>query len=153
MAEYLVDVVDKAHVEHLVGLVENDRVDMFKIHLTALDEVKQAARRGHDDVHAAAQGAYLHLDAAAAIHGQDIESVDILGIVGEVAARLQAQLARGIENDSLRAGAGSVDALQRGQAECRGLASARLGQAHYVAVLVEQVWNYFFLNGHWRLIP
>ena len=55
MPAMLADGVDEAHVEHLVGFVEDEDFDLGQRQRAALDEIEQAARRGDEDVDAAAQ--------------------------------------------------------------------------------------------------
>ena len=59
-------VVDEAHVEHPVGLVEHEDFDAGEVERAAPDVVEQAARRGDDDVDAALERLELrpHPDAA-----------------------------------------------------------------------------------------
>ena len=48
------DVVEEAHVEHLVGLVENHGMDVVEVYDLAVDEVDETAGGGDDDLHSAA---------------------------------------------------------------------------------------------------
>ena len=43
------DVVDEAHVEHAVGFVEHEELDLVKLQPVALDEIEQAAGGRHHD--------------------------------------------------------------------------------------------------------
>src|SRR6266550_469811 len=43
------DVVDEAHVEHAVGLVEHEKLDLSEPQAIALYEIEQAAGRGYHD--------------------------------------------------------------------------------------------------------
>ena len=95
MRENLVDVVEKSHVEHLVGLVENHGVDVAERHDASFYQVDEASRGGDDHLHALAERADLALDARAAVDGEHAEVVDISGEVGEVAGDLEAELAGG----------------------------------------------------------
>ena len=93
IGENLVYVVDKSHVKHFVGFVENHGTHHFHVHCVAFDEVEQSTRCGNYDVHAAAQHFNLAFDARAAIYGQHAEVVDIFRVVGKVAGDLQTQFA------------------------------------------------------------
>ena len=53
------DVVDEAHVEHPVGFVEHEDVDVAQTQRVAAHEVEQAARRRDQHVDAVQQRAYL----------------------------------------------------------------------------------------------
>ena len=44
--------MDEAHVQHAVGLVEHEETDRVERHVTLPDQVEQAARGGHQQVHA-----------------------------------------------------------------------------------------------------
>ena len=66
--EHLLDVVDEAHVEHAVGLVEDEDLDVREVERALAVVVEQAARRGDEDVDAAAQLVDLRLHADAAEH-------------------------------------------------------------------------------------
>ena len=57
----------KAHVEHLVGFVQNDGADLFELQAAALDMVAQAARSADDDMHATVQHALF----GAVVHAAD----------------------------------------------------------------------------------
>ena len=66
--EHLLDVVDEAHVEHPVGLVEDEDLDVREVERALAVVVEQAPRRGDEDVDAAAQLVDLRLHADAAEH-------------------------------------------------------------------------------------
>ena len=57
-----VDAVGKAHVEHLVSLVEHHVLHSCQRHGATLHQVNQSARRSHDEMHASLQGLDLALD-------------------------------------------------------------------------------------------
>ena len=148
IAEYLVDVVDEAHVEHLVGLVEYHGMHLVEVHHTAAYQVDEAAGGGHYHLHALAQGLDLALYARAAVYGQHTYAWQVLGKVGEVAGNLQAQLTCGRDDEGLRHFTLAVNALQQRQSESRRLACAGLRQPYHVTVLVEQVRDGHLLYRH-----
>ena len=47
------DVLDEAHVEHAVGFVEHEELDVAELDVALAHQVEQAARRGDQDVDAA----------------------------------------------------------------------------------------------------
>ena len=126
--EDFVDAFREAHVEHFVGFVKHDVFNGIELCHTALHEVDQAARSGHDDLGALAQGANLAFDARTAIDGEDVEVVDISGIFFQVASNLQTQLTRGTENNGLRATVVGIDFLQNRQTVGGRFPGSRLGQ-------------------------
>ncbi len=153
MAEYLLDVVEEAHVEHLVRFVENHCMHVGKIHLLTFYEVDEAPRGGHDHLHTVAQGADLALDARSAVDRQYLYLRDIFGIVREVARYLQAEFPRGGYYQRLGHIAPGVYALQHGESERRGLACAGLRQANDVALFIEKVRNHHLLYWHGEFEP
>ena len=60
------DVVDETHVEHAVSLVQHQDFNLRQIDRALLYMVKEAPRRGDDDVHATAQFSNLRVEAHAA---------------------------------------------------------------------------------------
>ena len=91
MRQYGVDGFKEAHVEHLVGFVEHHGVYLVELHHSAVDKVNQSAGCGDYNLHTAfAQGAYLALDARAAVDRQHFHRRHVFGKVGKVAAYLQA---------------------------------------------------------------
>ena len=51
------DVMDEAHVEHAVGFVEHQDLDLVEAHRALVDQIEQAAGRGHQDIDAVRQRA------------------------------------------------------------------------------------------------
>ena len=68
--DHLADVVDEAHVEHAIGLVEHQRLDAREVHGAPLEMIDEPARGGDEDVHAAPQRGDLRLHADAAVDGR-----------------------------------------------------------------------------------
>ena len=67
-----VDAVREAHVEHLVGLVEDYVADAAEVYRLSVQQVEQSSGRGHDHVHAFPQRLDLALNARSAIDGQHV---------------------------------------------------------------------------------
>ncbi len=78
--EDLADVADEAHVEHPVGLVEDEDLDPRQVDRPLADVVEQPAGRGDDDLGTGAQRADLRIEADAAVDGRRADGV--LGAVG-----------------------------------------------------------------------
>ena len=148
-----VDALREAHVEHLVGLVEHHVFDVLEAGHTAVHQVDEATRRGHNHLHATTQGADLALDARTAIDGQHVEAVNVAGVLLEVVGNLEAELAGGTEDHGLRGAALGVDLLEDGQTEGRRLARTCLCQGNDIVAHTEEVGDYFFLYGHRIDIP
>ena len=94
------DVGQKAQVEHLVGLVEDQHRQAAQLQMALLGQVKQPAGSAHHHVRAGAQRLDLRLVGAAAVDGHHrhpsaVVGAQIFGGGGEVAGHLQAQFAGG----------------------------------------------------------
>ncbi len=101
----LADVLDEAHVEHPVGLVEHQHVDVAQVEDALAHKVQQAARRGDDDVDAVAERVPLLALADAAVDGRDAEA-GVLAVLGGRLGDLDRQLARRRDDERAdRAGA------------------------------------------------
>lgn len=78
------DVVDEAHVQHAVGLVEHEETDRVERHVTLPDQVEQAARGGHQQVHALLE----RVDLRTLVDAAEDHAVADGGVAGVVAAAL-----------------------------------------------------------------
>jgi hypothetical protein len=73
LAQDGVEVLGETHVEHLIGLVENDEARVVQAQRAALQVIDRAPRRRDHDIHAALKAAKLMTDRLAAVHGQDLD--------------------------------------------------------------------------------
>ena len=153
MAQNFVDVIHETHVEHLVGLVEDYGVDIVEVHYAAFNEVYESARSGHYNLHALLEGTDLRVDAGAAVYWEHADVAEVFREVGQVAGYLEAEFARGGNDERLCAVVVAVDALEHREAESGGLARAGLRQTHHVAVLVQKVRDDHLLDGHRMFEP
>ena len=99
--EQRLDVLDEAHVEHLVGLVEHDGLELVQAQRAAVHEVDGAARGGDDDVDALLQRLPLRADGRAAVDGGDAgtaTAVEAGAVAGDGLGDLQRQLTGGGEH-------------------------------------------------------
>ncbi len=90
----LLDVVDEAHVEHAVSLIQHEHLDRTEVDRPLSHVVEQAARRGHHDLRPLAQRAHLAVHAHAPV---DSDRADGLAApVGpHTLLHLEGELARG----------------------------------------------------------
>ena len=65
-----VDVIDKAHVQHFIGFVEDDGRNVAQVDGAALHVVDEAARGGDDDLRAFSQAAQLAFHILTAVDGR-----------------------------------------------------------------------------------
>ncbi len=140
----LLDVGQEAQVEHLVGLVEDQALDVLEAQLLLARQVQQAARGADDHVDALLQGLHLRLIGPAAVDRGDADVAHLAG-GQEVVGDLLAQLARRDDDEGLRGVGqglgrraarldvgGDGDALEERKAEAQRLAGAGLGLADHV---------------------
>jgi hypothetical protein len=140
--QHLLDVVDEAHVEHAIGLVEHEDLDAADVDRALLVVVEQAARRGDEDVDAAPQAVDLRLHADAAEHHHRGQ-LGVLAVRAHALLDLRREFAGGREDQRAdrRATLGVAlrrrvhEPVQHGQREAGGLAGARLGPGEQVAAL------------------
>ncbi|OIQ66599.1 hypothetical protein GALL_518300 [mine drainage metagenome] len=133
MGDDAAHVVDEAHVEHAVGLVEHQHLHRRQVEVALGVVVEQTARCGDDDVHAAAQCVDLRLHADTAVHGHAVQ-LEVAAVGGEVFMHLSGKFARRGEDEGagddlalgVAGGLAAAQALQQGQGEAGGLAGAGL---------------------------
>ena len=145
--EDLADVPDEAHVEHPVGLVQDQHLDLREVDGPLLDVVEEAAGRRDDDRRPGAQGAGLGLEADAAVD-RDGAHRAVAAVGPDALLHLERELAGGREDeapdgavDGFRVGGrrdagvrvAVVQPLEDGQHEGRGLAGPGLGAGEQVA--------------------
>src|SRR5207244_2012866 len=95
------DVGQEAHVEHPVGLVEDEDLEPGEVGIVVLDVVEQAAGRRDDHAGPVAQGARLGLHADAAVDGC-ARHAGMTGELDQMVVDLHRELAGG--RDDERAG-------------------------------------------------
>ena len=120
------DVVDEAHAQHLVGLVEHEVRQRRELQRAALEVIDDAARRADDDVHAAPQAVQLRRVALAAVDRQHVKAGQVRRVALERLGDLDRQLARRHQHQRLRRALLHIDARQDRQRERGGLAGAGL---------------------------
>ena len=138
--QHLADVVDEAHVEHPVGLVEHQDLDLRQVDRALADVIQQPAGGRHQDVHPPLELTDLRLDADAAEHHHRTEP-EVLAVVahrlldlgGQFAGRRQHQRADRPAATGRALRPRVVEPLQHRQREPGGLAGAGLSGAHQVA--------------------
>ena len=143
------DIGQEAHVEHLVGLIEHEHLDMREVEVATVGEVDDAARGADDDVDAVLQGLDLRLVRAAAVDGQDADALDATGAL-DVGGDLESELAGRADDQGLGLAlgiggqlgvlglVGRDHPLQQRDAEAERLAGACLGLSDEVGALQGQ---------------
>ena len=117
-------VLDEAHLEHLVGLVQHERVHLVQHDVAALHVIQQAARRGHQNLRAALERGDLPGDGLAAVDDSNAHLGDELREAAQLLGDLLGELARGREDDLLHARIAQVDVFKHRHAKAQRLARA-----------------------------
>ncbi len=134
LVEDLGDLGQEAHVGHLVGLVEDDDLDLVEGAGAAVDQVTQAAGGGDEDVDTALQRPDLLRHGGTA--ADDLEVQAEHGAVGlQRVGDLHRQLAGRDQDQAARAlgpGAALLQTGQQRQAEAQRLAGAGAAAAEHV---------------------
>ena len=129
------DVGNEPHVEHAVGFVDHQDLDVIQQNAATLEVIEQAAGGGDQHVDTALQCAFLVGEADAADQQCHIELV-VLAVGLEVFGYLGGQFARRLQNERARharLGAALRENIDHRQDETGGLSGARLGASEDVA--------------------
>ena len=131
----LFHVMDKAHVQHPVGLVQHKNFQCGQVDKALPDQIVQPSRAGDEDVHALFQRFHLRsLPHAAKDDGA--AQFQVLAVGFKAFADLQGQLPGGGQDQrtdsALAAGRIGGEPVQHGQRKSRRLAGAGLGAAHQI---------------------
>ena len=127
--------MDKAHVQHPVGLVQHKDLQSGQVDKALPDQVVQPSRTGDEDVHALFQRFHLRCLSHAA-KDDGAAQLQVLAVGFKAFADLQSQLpGRGQDqrtDSALAAGCVGGEPIQHGQRKGRRLAGAGLGAAHQI---------------------
>ena len=151
VGENRLDVFGKAHLEHLIRLVEHEIFQLCEIERALLEVIHDAAGRAHDNVDAAAQRRQLLAVPLAAVDGKQAHLGQMGRVTLERFAHLQGEFAGGREHERLRHPSSRNHTGQNRKRERGGLARARLGETDDIAAL-EQHRNRGGLNGRGLLV-
>ena len=122
-------VLEKAHIQHPVGLVQHNGLDFVQADGLAVVVIHQPPRRRHHDLGLALQLLDLAADARAAVQHRHPNALEIGQQPPQLVADLDGKLPGRGKNQPLNALLGRVDMLDHGDAEGKGLSGAggRLG--------------------------
>ena len=126
--------MDKAHVQHPVGLIQNEDLQILQPDEALLIQAHQTAWRGHQNIHTAAQGFHLRVLPHSA-ENDGVAQGQVCSVGGETLADLDGQLPGGCEDQGAEPVVrrpGRAQPLEDGGGKGTGLSSACLGAAQYV---------------------
>ena len=122
----------KAHVQHLIGLVQHHLGHMGQIDAVVLIVVHQAARGGHHDLAALGQTPGLLFHVGTAVHAGHLHLRHKVGQLGQLLGDLLGKLPGGGHDHSLRVLLFRVDMLRHRDTEGTGLAGAGGGLGDHI---------------------
>jgi hypothetical protein len=138
LAHHGFDVAEKAHVQHAIGLVQHQGLEVADVELAALHQIHHAPGCADDDVRAVFQRGDLVARGHAAIDGDDLDVVLRARQAADLGGDLVGQLARGAQHQGLDGKPARVQAVDHGQAEGSRLAAAGAGLGDQVLALQGQ---------------
>ena len=68
----MVDILLEALLEHLVGLVEDDGLQVREVDVVPVDVVEDSAGRAHEELNSVPQITYLVLNGDSSVHGDHL---------------------------------------------------------------------------------
>ena len=145
------DVLAKAHVQHLVSLVEDNAAEVLELEGTPSHVVHNSAGSADNDVRTAFELEYLLLHARAAVDRAGLDDVLVLGEFAYFLISLHSELACGTEyqyGNCVPVLLG--DALDSRKSEGSGLARAGVGASDDVPALEHEGNAFFLYLSHFR---
>ena len=133
--KYALDIGDKAHIQHAVGLVYHHDLHAGQQQLAALEMVQQAAGRGDQHVNAAVDQLVLFLETDAADQ-QRFGQFQVFCVGVKIFGHLRCQFAGGAQHQAARhARAGAALGQHGDHRQCKagGFACAGLGDTQNIA--------------------
>ena len=136
MADDLLEIRQKTHVEHPVNLVENEHLQFVQFDVALVNQVEQAAWRGDKDVCAPVQCPHLIQLADSAIH-EGLTELETLAVCRKTLAYLNCQLTAGSQHKCARSigrrlASSLSQPVQYRQREGGRLPGPRLGAAQHI---------------------
>ena len=120
-------IVDKAHVQHPIRLVQYHGLHAFQADGAPLHVIAEPSRRRHHDLRSALQRVDLLADGLTAVQAHQTHALVANGDVPHFVGDLHGKLAGGCQDHRLHLLALPVNALDNGDAERHGLAGAGRG--------------------------
>ena len=131
----LLHVLDEAHLEHLVRLVEHHRVHGGEPDVAALHVIKQPAGRRNQNLRLARERAHLLAERLAAVNHGDLRALDKVRQVRQLVGDLLGQLAGRRQHDFLHTGIIQIDIFEHRDPEAQRFAgSGRSNRDDVVAI-------------------
>ncbi len=145
--QYKFNVFLESHVEHLIGLIQNDPFDLLQVDGFSFNQVDQASGRGYHN-----RSTLFEVFNLAGYGGPSVYRKDVVPFLGvpesvHVLCDLHAEFAGWTYNQSQWKFIAGVYTLEKRQTEGGCFAGAGLGQSDKVPGALQQNGYGFFLNG------
>ena len=135
LRENRLDIVDKAHTQHLVGLIQHQSGHFAQVETATAQMVQHTARGTHYYLSTALQSAELAANIGTAIDGQYMETLKMTGIALERFGHLDSQFTGRCQHQDLRSFLLAVQLAQHGQGKGRSFTCTGLGCTQQIATL------------------
>ena len=143
--KHLFYVMDKAHVQHAVGLVEHQHLHLTQVEHALLGQIEQTSRGGHQNIHAFFELGYLRIHAHAAKNDGGGQ-LQVFAIGANRFFHLRREFTGGGQHQRTDASATEFvlcaaahgQAVQHGQGECCCFAGTGLGAAQQIMAFHDQ---------------
>ena len=129
--QHRLNVLAESHVEHLVRLVQNDRVHMVAADRLAAQMIHHAPRRADDDLRAL-ERADLLCDILPAVDREHFHAVHVFGKLADLLRRLHSKLPCRTQDQCLRVLDLFLDLLKYRNAESRRLSGSCLSLTDHI---------------------
>ena len=120
------DIGEEAHVEHFVGFIQHEGLDVGERQGAVVEQVDETAGGGDENVDAVGKFAFLDIHWKAAIDGKGLNGGE-LGNLADLFDVLNGQLAGGDEDEGLNLFGGGVDFFEDGDGTGGRFAGTCLG--------------------------
>ena len=148
--EDLLDIFAEAHIQHAIGLIKNDHLNLVQAQRATPDMIDQAARSSDDNLHAFLQLVELPLVGSAAIDWHRMDAPLECRKLVDLVRHLGGQLARGTEDQNLYGLVRRIAFFDRG--DCKSSCFSRTGLRLADSILaLHQHRNRGSLNRRWLL--
>ena len=151
LGQHATDVMDEAHIQHAVGFIKHQNLNLIEFHGVLMFQIQQAAWGCHQHVHAATQFHHLWVNTHTTENHQRT-NVQVAAVFANVFANLRGQLTGwGQDQRTHRATALHVrltrnQRLQQRQGKTCGFAGTGLRARHQISAL-QYSRNRLLLNG------
>lgn len=148
--EDVVDLLLETRRQHLIGLIQNEHLNLVGLEVSSVDHVEHSTRSTHDNLDTRSEG----LDIVSH-RGTTNRSVDgnlqVQTNVGDDVLDLQSQLSGWSQDQSLGSLLVDVNVLQSRNGEGGSLTGTRLGLGQHVSTFGDRQ-DGSLLNGRWRFV-